>query len=92
MSLLAHTCTCGHPDFHHLRLTGECSYGWCRERCREVKPAAEPEVLPTFDWAGREIERLIPPGGRLGPPKNPVTTCSCDACEATYLELTQELP
>jgi hypothetical protein len=84
MSLITHRCaTCGHPDFWRLALTSNerCPADRCGCRCTP----GEPELAPTFDLAGRPVERITEPSKRTG---FGVTTCSCDACKALYAELT----
>ena len=88
MSLITHRCTdCGHPDYWRLTRMGEnkanCPADGCTCRC---VPGA-PQVVPTFDLAGRPVERVIKPGQPL---YTGVPTHNCDACKALYDELTGE--
>lgn len=102
MSYIGHTCPCGHSDLNHTNyLTAPtCKASGCTRPCA-VEP--EPTLRPTFDSAGRVIERIVPPGGRIGTgvPKGDATatytdaiggpeTCDCDACTALHTELTGE--
>jgi hypothetical protein len=76
-----HRCRkCGHPDFHHSAAP-DCSYGGCV--CpQDFDP--EPEVIPTFTRAGVLDEQFHPPGP-LGPSRNDLTQCGCEACRAVLL-------
>ena len=55
-----------------------------------------PTILPSFDVAGRAVERIVPPGERLGVGlENGLggegmgfTTCDCDGCKALYAQET----
>lgn len=80
--LIVHRCkTCGTADFIG------CSH----------KKKGDPEVVPTFDVAGRKVERIVAPGERLGTGLDNglgeqggggVTACGCAACKALYADLT----
>lgn len=83
MAYIGHRCGCGHMDIRHeLKKDGTRGSCSCSNRCRKSTTAT---VAPSFDPKGRTVERIVPPGERLG---NVVPTCSCDACEALYAELT----
>jgi hypothetical protein len=84
MSLITHRCTvCEHPDFWRFaRPPGR--QNTCPQ-CGDVCKPGNPELVPTFDVAGREVERITVPGKATG---FQVTTCNCKACKALYEQLT----
>ena len=94
MAYIGHRCDCGHSDLQHAAdgtadTLGLCTadYGvTCRRTCG---PVPEPEVIPTFDFHGRPVERVIAPGGGLPSVSGAagVKTCPCDACTALYEQL-----
>lgn len=84
MSLITHPCTaCGHPDFWRSVLRGAAP-GPCSCGCR-CKPG-DPEARPSFDLAGRPVERVLKPGEAFG---QGLRTCSCPACKALHEQLTE---
>lgn len=94
--LIAHRCTkCSHPDYRRRETDPDGGRGPCDCGCRcDLGPS---EALPTFDVAGRKVERFIKPGGKFGRGVDNglgntngfgVVTCNCDACKALYERLT----
>lgn len=82
MALIAHLCTrCAHPDIWRLPKT-QCGNGPCS--CQRCTPGP-PQLRPTYDQAGRKVERIIKPGDDLHPG---VHTCGCAQCKALYEQLT----
>lgn len=79
MSAIVHRCnTCGHPDiFHDGGLS--CSWGACPSHAPDYGP---PEIIPTFDISGETVERVRPPGERLGGGSNSPSLCGCEDCKA----------
>lgn len=93
--LIDHRCPkCQHPGYR--RKEAESGRGSCECGCR--CSASKPELLPTFDVAGRKVERLIKPGGKFGHGVDNglghaeglgVRTCDCAGCLALYEDLTR---
>ncbi|MFD5081890.1 hypothetical protein ACFWOG_04510 [Kitasatospora sp. NPDC058406] len=89
MAYIGHRCGCGHMDTQHKagapKSTCEARAGLsCRTGCRK---SVKSLLRPTFDLKGRPVERIVPPGERIGG-NNGHVTCACDNCEALYAELT----
>ncbi|MDX3759299.1 hypothetical protein [Streptomyces sp. AK02-04a] len=91
MAYIGHRCNCGHSDLQHSqtgegKTLGSCSASFNPCNCG---PIPEPEVIPTFNTKGKQVERVIAPGGGLPSASgNPVVkTCPCDACTALYEQL-----
>lgn len=87
MAYIGHRCGCGHMDIHHkpdaARSACLANGGKsCGNGCRKNPKAS---VAPSFDRKGRPVERIVPPGERMG---QVVKTCGCEACHALYIELT----
>lgn len=84
MALITHLCTrCGHPDYR--RDLRSAAPGPCTCGCR-CTPGA-PEVRPTWDTAGRRVERIMQPGEAMCPG---VVTCRCQACKDLHTQLTAD--
>jgi hypothetical protein len=87
MAVLTHRCTkCGHPDFWRgSSIDGRSAACSCGCTC---SPAEQPVTAPTFDLAGRPIDRLVKPGEKFGAEvMTNVTSCGCPACKAEYERL-----
>lgn len=93
MAYIGHRCQCGHSDLQHTQTgegdtLGSCtgSFSGCAPRCG---PIPAPEVIPTFDTKGRQVERVIPPGDGLRSEGGGIVvkTCPCDACVALHEQL-----
>lgn len=86
MSYIGHLCTqCGHPDIWRLAQSGQgtrCDSDGCGCRCTNGQPA----VRPTFDLAGRRVERIVEPGQ---PITRGMPTCGCQDCNDLYAKETQ---
>ena len=95
MAYIGHRCDCGHSDLNHAGYgTGTTGLGACQgsfgNSCgRGCGPVPEPEVIPTYDGKGNQVERVIEPGDGLPSANgNPVVkTCPCDACVAVHEQL-----
>lgn len=84
MSFITHLCTqCGHPDIRRTGFGGAAP-GRCACGCNCTP--GEPEVRPSFDLAGRPVERVNPPGKKLGG-DNGQPVCGCPGCKALYEQL-----
>lgn len=94
--LITHRCTkCKHPDYWRRR--DAAGPGPCECGCKCAPEA--PKLAPTFNMAGRQVERIAEPGTRLvGDGTDPiaegasVTACGCSDCKALYAELTGSTP
>lgn len=94
--LIAHRCPkCKHPDYRRREADVDAKRGPCECGCKCT--ASEPTTVPTFDVAGRVVERVVKPGERLGKDLDnglgntngtSVTACNCAACKALYAQLT----
>jgi hypothetical protein len=95
MAYIGHRCPCGHTDLQHTQNGEDGNLGHCTadfgSTCRRTcGPIPEPpEVIPTFDIKGNQVERVIEPGGGLPSENgNPVVkTCPCAACVALHEQL-----
>lgn len=90
MAYIGHRCACRHGDLSHpVTTTGKrsCGCASCPRRCRR---ADKPELLPTFNAKGNQLERIVEPGQKLGTTEGEMNakTCDCDDCKALYTELT----
>lgn len=75
MALLTHPCVkCGHGNYRQQN--GRCACG-----C-QCTPDAESVVKPTFDVNGRKLQRIIPPGEKVGV----LASHGCDGCKALYAQ------
>ncbi|MBA9003763.1 Lsr2 family protein [Thermomonospora cellulosilytica] len=97
--LIAHRCTkCGHPDYQRRPdKTRPDELGHCECGC--LCTPGKPELIPTFNFIGQRIERIVEPGARLDGDGSdsladgaPVRACGCDACKALYAHLTTGAP
>lgn len=94
MAYIGHRCDCGHSDLSHAgdgtgENLGRCTAEFgasCKHTCG---PVPQPEVIPTFDGKGNQVERVIEPGGGLPSESGNavVKTCPCDACVAMHEQL-----
>lgn len=86
MAMLIHRCKCGHVDhFHNHR--GECSFGLCGTRCKSPQLSETPEIIPSFQWDGRQsvlVETISEPGVKTGSSSHPIVPCGCDRCREIY--------
>ncbi|MFB7899957.1 hypothetical protein ACFC1B_26940 [Streptomyces xiamenensis] len=82
MAYITHRCTCGHLPTAHPR-PGQCVQLGGRNCPAPCSPraAVEPEVVRTWDAAGRPVTTIAAPGDRL---PGIGTTCDCAACTALY--------
>lgn len=95
MAYIGHRCDCGHTDLSHEHdgtsdNLGRCTAEFgstCRRACGPV--VAPPEVIPTFDAKGNQVERVIEPGDGLRAMGDHVIvrTCPCDACVALHEQM-----
>lgn len=85
MSLIAHLCVnCGHPDFWRSG-AGSAVPGRCSCGC--ACTPGPPELRPSFDQAGNRVERIIPPGEKIGGHFS-TPLCGCQGCKDLYEQQT----
>lgn len=88
MALLAHRCKCSHVDYFHKNNVGECSFGWCKAKCRAAEVDPEPEIIPTFIWTGNRSEsdeaHLHEPGKQFVATINGIKPCGCERCQEIH--------
>ena len=94
MAYIGHRCDCGHTDLQHTQngegdSLGNCTADYGVTCGRACGPIPEPEVIPTFDFRGRSVERVIAPGDGLRSESGAkiAATCPCAACQALYEQL-----
>ncbi|UWM52097.1 hypothetical protein N0X72_25465 [Streptomyces carpaticus] len=87
MAYIAHRCTCGHLPAAHPQ-TGRCTQlagRSCPGGPCSARRAAAPEIVPTWDAAGRPVTTIAAPGERL---PGIGDTCDCAACTELYEQQT----
>ncbi|MGK5533335.1 hypothetical protein [Streptomyces sp. URMC 129] len=82
MAFIDHRCPCGHIALRHGGAPIRClaGRGCDANDCGPTEDTA-PEVVPTWDAAGRPVAAIVPPGevvSGLG------RTCDCGACRELY--------
>ena len=95
--LIAHRCPkCSHPDYRRGETAVDGDRGSCVCGCKCT--LGEPQVMPTFDVAGRKVERIVAPGERLGAGVDNglgntdgigLRTCACAGCKGLHAQVTR---
>jgi hypothetical protein len=98
--LIAHRCiNCAHPDYRRglVDASGDRGPCACGHKCT-ASQLSRPQVMPTFDAAGRKVERIVAPGEPIGAGVDNglghtdgigFRTCDCEGCKALYARLTR---